>query len=300
MVFITTVLGMTFSMIFSTGLITLGAAAFYGIGAFASALLVMELGLSFWLALPLATLIVAIIALGLGSIIVRHPGVPFVLITMLFAYVVVLVTGQIEVFGGWGGIIGIPRPNSLGPVEFAGKIPCYYLMLFLLLMIALIFYALYTSRIGRVWGAIKLSPPLAESLGINLYRYRLLAFVIGSSAAGVVGSFYAHYFQSIMPVTFSGWVSIYIQFYALLGGLQFYILGPAIGAAIMTFIPEFLRISGEVEPIITGVLLLILILFFPRGILGTLQTFPRLRLASMSAWIGEIRVWLLGGGNLRR
>jgi len=300
MFLILAVLGMTFSMLFNTGLITLGAAAFYGIGAYASALSATKLGLSFWLALPLATLITAILALALGAIIVRHAGVAFVIITMLFAHVIVQVTGQVELFGGWGGILGIPRPGSIGPIEFAGKIPCYYLMLFLSLLIALIFYALYTCRVGRVWRTIKLSPPLAETLGINLYRYRLLAFVIGSSAAGAVGSFYAHYFGVLTPGTFGGWTSIYIQLYAVLGGLEFYILGPAIGAAIMTFLPEFLRIAKEVEPIITGALLLIIILFFPGGILGTLQTFPRLRLASMSAQVRKIRAWLSSGDKLRR
>lgn len=295
---IATVLAMTFSMFFSTGLITLGAAAFYAIGAYASALLVMKLGLSFWLALPLATLVTGIIALGLGSIIVRHPGMAFVVITLLFANVVVQAAGQIQLFGGWGGIIGIPRPSSLGPVEFVSKTPYYYLILFLLLMIALIFHALYTSRIGRIWRAIKLSPALAETLGINLYRYRLLAFVVASSAAGVVGSFYAHYFQTITPDAFGGWASIYVQLYAVLGGLEFYILGPAVGATIMTFAPEFLRVVKEVEPIITGVLLLAIILFFPGGILGTLQRFPRLSLASIPTRVQQIRAWL-SGRNLR-
>ncbi|GAI36706.1 unnamed protein product, partial [marine sediment metagenome] len=93
-----TILAMCFSMLISTGLITLGVSAFYAIGAYASTLLVMELGLSFWLALPLAGIISGIIGLGLGSIIVRLPGFPFVIITMLFMLVVVQAAGAVELF----------------------------------------------------------------------------------------------------------------------------------------------------------------------------------------------------------
>lgn len=271
MCYINIVLGMSFSILFSTGLITLGAAAFYGIGAYTSAILVTRLDLSFWIALPAATIIAGVIALGLGMIIVRHAGMPFVIITLVFSMVVVQATGQIHSLGGWGGITSIPRPNSIGPVEFVGKTAYYYLILFLLLLISLVFYAFYSSRFGRSWQAIKLSPDLAESLGIHLYKYRLLAFVIASSAAGMVGSFYAHYIQSVTPEAFGGWISVYIQLYAVLGGLDFYILGPTCGALIMTFVPEFLRVAEELEPIITGALLLLIILFFPKGILGTLH-----------------------------
>ena len=294
------VLGMTFSMIYSTGLITLGAAAFYAVGAYASTLLAMKLGLSFWLTLPLSITITGIIALGVGSILVRNPGVAFVVLTMVFAHVLVEVVGHVQLLGGWVGFVGIPAPSALGPIRFDTKVASYYLALFLLVLIVLVFHALYTSRIGWVWKTIKLSPHLAETLGINLYRYRLLAFVIASSAAGAVGSFYTHYFQTITPEAFAGWSSIYIQLYAFLGGLEFYILGPAIGAIFMTLIPEFLRVAEEFEPIITGFLLLAIILFFPGGIIGTLTQFPRFGLDDMSARIEKIGKWLNPRGNLTR
>ena len=292
------VLGMQFSMLYSVGLITLGGAAFYAIGAYASALLTTELGLSFWLALPLATLIAGIIALGFGSVIIRQPGFQFVAITILFALVIVQAVGTIEFFGGWGGIIGIPPPDAIGPIEFTTPVAYYYLMLFLLALIMSAFLLLYNSRIGRAWRAIKLSPDLAATLGIHLYRYRLLAFVIASSAAGTVGSFYASYYQVLIPETFSGWVNISIQLFAVLGGLGFYILGPTIGAVIVTSAPELLRVIKEFEPIITGGLILVIIMFFPGGILGTLQKFPHLSLASLSARVKEIKAWLVGRGNL--
>ena len=268
---ISTVLGMTFSLLFSTGLITLGAGAFYAIGAYVSAILAINYGLSFWIALPLTIIVSSIIALILGAIFVKNGGIAFVIISLLFANVVVIATGQSEFLGGWGGIIGIPKPSAIGPIEFTTKTAFYYLALTLLSIIIIIYLALYTSRIGRAWRAIKLSPNLAGTLGINLYRYRLLAFTISSATAATMGSFYAHYFQTITPNAFSGWLSIYIQLYSVLGGLEYYIMGPAIGALIMTFIPEYLRVIKEIEPIVTGVLLLVIILFFPGGILGSFR-----------------------------
>jgi len=287
-------LGMTFSMLFSTGLISLGCAAFYAVGAYTSALLVMKLGLSFWLALPLATMITGVIALGIGSVIVRYPGAPFVLVTLVLAVVTQQTAGQVELFGGWGGIMDIPSP-SIGALQFTGKIPYYYLLLFLFGMIVLVFQALYSSRIGRAWKSIQLSDPLAKAVGINAYRYRVSAFTIASSAAGLMGSFYAHYFQTITPDITGGWVSIYIQLYAVLGGIGFYILGPALGASIMVFVPEFLRLVEEFEPVVTGILLIVLIVFFPGGILGTLQKRPRFRLANLSDRIRKIRRWISTG-----
>lgn len=288
MAFVYATLGMTFSMLYSTGLITLGAAAFYALGAYASATIVMKLGLSFWYAFPLVILICGILALAFGAILVRYPGVAFVVITLLFAHVVIDLAGQLEFFGGWGGIIRIPPPTPIGPIVFVEKITFYYLILALFLLIALIFYALYSSRIGRAWRAIKLSPKLAETLGINLYRYRLLAFIVASLAAAAVGSFYAHYFQVITPLSFGGWFSINIQLFSVLGGLEFYILGPALGAVIMTFVPEFLRVTKEVEPIITGILLLVIILFFTGGILGSIKKLPSFSRKSISDRIKKL------------
>ena len=284
-----TILGMTFSLLFSAGLITLGAAAFYAVGAYSSTVLVMNAELSFWVALPLTLVIAAILALGFGAVFVRNAGVAFVIITLIFAQVVVLAAAQADFLGGWGGIMGIPRPNPVGTVNFATKTDYYYLILAMLLLVVVIYNALYSSRIGRAWRAIKLSPNLAGTLGINEYRYRLLAFVIGSTTAALAGCFYAHYSQNITPGAFGGWLSIYVQLYAVLGGLEFYILGPAIGAVVMTFVPEYLRIVKEWEPIITGVILLVVILFFPGGILGTLKKPPVLSLNKFHSLFNRLK-----------
>lgn len=267
------ILAMSFLMLIAVGRITIGAAAFWGIGAYTSALLVTNLHISYWLALPLAGILTGIIALPVGAIILRTPGMAFVVLTMVVNMVFVETIGHVEFFGGWVGLIDIPRPDPIpipffGTLKFVGKVPYYYLMLFLLTLTVVVFYALYQSRIGRAWRAIKLNERLAQTLGINVWKYRLLAFVVGSIFAGLIGSFFAHYFQSLEPKQFTVFKSVYIQIYGILGGLDFYIAGGAIGSAIMTFLPELLRGFAEYEPIFSGILLVMLVVFFPGGIMS--------------------------------
>ncbi|MEW6663969.1 MAG: branched-chain amino acid ABC transporter permease [Thermodesulfobacteriota bacterium] len=261
-------LGLSFSMLYSIGLMSMAAACFWAVGAYCSALLVMKGGLSFWIALPASGFAAALAGLILGTIMVRVPGVGFLIKTLVLAMVVPEVVGHFEFFGGWAGILGIPGPESIGSLVFVRKTPYYYLGLGILFLNILVFRALYTSRVGRAWSAVRLNPNLAETLGINLYGHRMLVFVISSASAGVAGSFYAHYFQTLEPGMFTAFKAILIQIYSILGGLGFYILGPVVGAAIMTFVPELLRISKEIEPIITGLVLIVLVIFLPGGILS--------------------------------
>jgi branched-chain amino acid transport system permease protein len=299
------ILGMTFSMIYSTGRINLGAATFFIVGAYASTILVVKFGLSFWVALPLSAIISGVLSLVIGLIISRGSGLSFGITMMLFGIVVTQVAGQIDFLGGWAGFTDIPAPDPihlpfLEPIKFVGKTPFYYLILSLFLFITLCFYAIYNSRVGRAWRAIKLSSRLAETIGINLYRYRVLSFVVCSIAAGLVGSYFAHYNGVLQPAEFGGFFSINIQLYSVLGGLEFYIIGPVIGAVINTFVPEFLRIAKEIEPMITGVLLVVLVVALPGGILGTVQKLLRFGFGGIFMQrTKEIRVWLARMGIRR-
>jgi branched-chain amino acid transport system permease protein len=293
MVGINTVLAMTFILLLRTGLITIAIAGFWGIGAYASALLTVRLGFSFWLALPLSTVITGIIAFFAGHLLVRKSGIGFVILTLVFAFIIALIFGTFEVFGGYVGIYNIPRPAPipipfLAPIKFSSKTPFYYLMLFLVLIVGLVSSAFYAAWTGRAWRAIGLNPRLAESLGVDIFKYRLFAFVITASAAGLMGSFFAHYYGSIVPTTFGPFKTLYLQVYAILGGVEFAILGPLIGSLIMTLIPEFLRITKEVEPIFTGIIVVLLVIFMPDGLLGLLrrgrpQT-PAKNIASVVRW----------------
>jgi len=276
MVYVNAILGMGFALIYSTGLVTLGASAFWGIGAYASALLVMKAGLTFWLAMPLSAILAAMVALGFGFLAIRYAGLGFVVFTLLFCFVVERVFGYIPVFGGWGGIIGIPTPDPIrlplgGSIDFSARIPYYYLSLLLLLAAVITFSSLYSSRIGRAWWAIKLDPNLAAAVGVYTYGYRLGAFVLASGFAGLVGSFYAHYSMAISPEAFGLLKSVYIQIYAILGGLEHCLLGPLLGSLVFTVLPEIFQFYPSVEPYVTGVTLIAIVIFLPSGLAGLVQ-----------------------------
>ena len=272
---INSVLSMTFILMLRTGLISIGIAGFWGIGAYASALLTIKLGMPVWLAMPASTAITAVIAAILGALVVKKGGLSFVIQTLAFGFIIVLVFGTFDIFGGHVGIVNISHPEPV-PVPFLGtvtftsisKTPFYYLMLSLVLLMVLVLSAFYSAWAGRAWRAIGLSAHLAESLGINLFNYRLMAFILGSAIEGLMGSFYAHYYGALVPGSFGPFKTIYIHAYAILGGIGFPILGPVIGSFIMTFVPEFLRFTEGVEPIFTGLLIIIIILFMPNGLLG--------------------------------
>lgn len=275
MVGMNSVLAMTFLLLLRTGLITIAIAAFWGIGAYASALLTTKLGLAVWLAMPVSTIITGVVALFVGLLLVRKGGIGFVMLTLVFGFIIVLIFGTFEIFGGYTGIYDIPPPEPVhlpffGLIEFTSKTPHYYLMLLLVFIVVLAFAAFYAAWTGRAWRAIGLTSRLAESLGVSIFRYRLLAFVIASAAAGLMGSFFAHYYGSVVPATFSPLKTIYVHVYAILGGIEFALAGPFVGSFVMIVVPELLRIAKEVEPVFTGLLVILLVMFLPDGLLGLL------------------------------
>lgn len=293
MVGMNAVLATTFLLLLRTGLITIAVAGFWGVGAYASALLSVKLGLWVWLALPASAAISAIVGLVVGFLLVRRGGIGFVMLTLVFGFIVVLIFGTFEVFGGYIGIYDIPPPEAvrlpfIGLIEFTSKTPFYYFMLFLLSLVVLVLNAFYAAWTGRAWKAIGQGPRLAESLGVSIFRYRLLAFVIAAAVAGLMGSFFAHYYGSVVPATFGPQKTIYVHVYAILGGIEYAFAGPLIGAVVMIVVPELLRITKEVEPVFTGLVVILLVMFLPDGLLGLLGR----RLSGPVENFGRIARWL--------
>ena len=267
------VLAMTFVLLLRTGLISLAIAAFWGIGAYSSTMMVLKLNVSFWLSLPLSVIITGVFGLGLGFILLQNPGFGFVAMTMMMGLLFSVAVGSTAFLGGYPGIFNIPRPENvrlplLPPIQFASDVAFYYLMMVLVLAIVLVFSAFYRAWTGRAWTAIGLNKPLAESLGINVFRYRMVAFVVAATAAGLMGSFYAHYQAAVNPETFNLFRTMYVHIYAILGGLGFPVLGPVIGSLLMVFFAEVMRFAQDIQPIIIGGLLIVLIVFLPKGLLS--------------------------------
>ena len=267
-----TILAISWLLILITGHISVAHAAFMGIGGISSALLVMEAGLSFWLALPLAGLITASIAVLLGIPILRVRGIYFLVITLAFGEVVRIIILKWKFLGGYVGLIGIPAPNPIGSIDFTSRVHYYYLILFLVAITILVMYRIYSSRIGRTFRSIGENEALAESLGIDVLKYKLLAFAIGCFFAGITGSFVVHYLHYSSADMYGVWQSLMTQIHAVVGGMGFIIGGPIVGAFSLTFFPELLDIRWDIsksEPLIYAVFL-ILVIFFLRGGLMTL------------------------------
>lgn len=272
------VLGISFLITLRTGLINMGLAAFWGVGAYTSAVLVTKFHLSFWISLPAAALTTAFIAFIIGYFIIGSgsTGFSFVILSSVIGMLFVVTFGNIRYLGGYDGITNIPPPDTiilpfLPPIEFDSKVAFFYLALVFFVIIVLILKAFYSSWIGRAWSAIGLNPSLAQSLGINIFRYKLLGFVVASGLAGFIGSFYAHYGNFVIPYTYAMFTNIYIQIYAILGGIGYPILGPIIGSAVMVFFPELFRVTREWMTILTGGLLIMLVLFLPKGLLSLID-----------------------------
>lgn len=195
--------------ILNIGELNLAQAAFMGIGAYASTLLVTMAGLSFWVALPLASLVTATVSLFIGLLTLRFKGAYFLLFTFLFAELIRILLSNfgIGLFGGIPGITNIPKPRIDLPglllITFDSKIEFYYLILAISLITILILGRIDRSRTGIIFDAISQSDSLAESIGISSMKFKVLGVAIGCFFAGVAGSLYAHFVGIITPSDFA-------------------------------------------------------------------------------------------------
>ena len=263
-------LGLAFGICWKVRLIRIDLAGWWGVGAYTTGVLMTKADMSFWPTMLLGGLIAVLIGWGFFSISIPRGGLAFFAFGFLIALLLQQMFAAVDFFGGWGGIEVIPRP-TIGSFVFTGKTGYYFLGLFLLVVNLVAYYLLYNSKIGRAWTAIGSSVSLAKSLGINVFRYRIATALLGNFFVAVAGSYYAGYSLFIIPNTFGFLQSIYAQMYALLGGLSYYLAGPVIGAAILTFVPEYLRIAAEVEPIFTAGVIILIVIFMPQGILGLIH-----------------------------
>ena len=257
-------------------LLTFCAATFWGLGAYASGFLSTKFGVNFWLCLPLSGIITSFFALLIGFLVVRAGWATFLMISVVIAEVFVEAIGHIGLLGGWDGMGRIPPP-AIGSYVFLSKASYYYLTLGLATMCVLIFTGFYKSAIGKAWTAIGQSSDLAESVGVNIFKYRMIAYVIAGFTSGLSGSLYAHYFRYIAPTSFDIVRSLYVSINAVVGGLGFVISGPIIGSIIIRAVPEWLRITDKYQPIFEGLVIILCALFLRKGIMGALSKYVSLK-----------------------
>lgn len=254
-----------------TGYVSLAQASFFGIGAYTSSLLSMQAELSFWIALPLAVIVTMLIGVAIGLPILRTKDHYFAIVTMAFCMVafIVMQTWD-EVTGGDAGLSGVPIPEPILGLNFAKKEDFYYLILIFALLTLFFIYRLVHSKIGRALISIRENEPLAQSMGIALTKYKLLAFSISAALGGLSGSLYAHYTKYVSPTPFSLDYSLNAILAVILGGSGT-IIGPIIGSFLLVFLPEYLRIAEEYRLVIYSLMLILITIYAPKGVIHLVQ-----------------------------
>ena len=256
------------------GQLSLAHAAFFGIGAYTTALLTLTQHWSFWLAAPVGAVVAGLAAVAIGLPTLRLKGPYFVISSMGFGEIVRLIfLNWQSVTRGPNGLPGIPAPDpiNLGFVRltFESRTENYYLILCVLFVVLVLYYNLVNSRVGRALRAIRNDYIAAQVMGINIAFYRILAFAGGAALAGLTGALYAGYIRFISPDTFTSGESINILIMMVIGGMGT-IVGPIIGALSITYLLETMRVFAEYRLVIYGLLMFVVILYMPRGVAGML------------------------------
>jgi branched-chain amino acid transport system permease protein len=261
------------SLVSRSGQLSLCHAAFVGAGAYVSVLTATKLGTPFLAACGLGAAAAALMAFLLGSAILRLRGVYFVLITFAFGELFRLGLLQASAWtGGANGIAGIPPATILG-FSFDSRRSFYCLTAPLALASLAFLVALFRAPKGHALDAVGENPSLAEASGLSVRNTQLFAFVAGSGIAGLGGAFLARYVGYISPESFASQVSVAAIIMLVVGGRSS-VIGPLIGALIMTPLPELFRGAVQSQNIFYGVTLIVILRFLPRGI-SSLRIFNR-------------------------
>lgn len=257
------------SLIFGyAGQLSLTQAAFYGIGAYTSALLTTRLGLSFWVGLVVAGLLPGIVAVVIGAPILRLRHFYLAMATLAFGEIMVVVfVEEVRLTGGPTGIINVPAPVLLGlPLNTPGR---YYYLVWTICVAVLGFsYNLIRSKFGRALRAISENEVAASAMGVNVAAMKSLMFVLSAVYAGLGGALYAHYISFVSPDTFSVSLSIVLVVMVAVGGVQS-LWGAVLGAVFITVLPSLLGRYQQYAMLVYGLILVLVLMFMPAGIAGT-------------------------------
>ena len=252
------------------GLLNLGYAAFYAIGAYTYAILSTSYGLSFWPGMALGALVAAGFAVFLGAPILKLRGDYFAIVTLGLGEITRIVLNNWDrMTGGPNGIAKINRPVIAG-YTLHTALDYYYLVLVIVIITIFAMHRLISSRIGRAWIAIREDEVAAEAMGINTFRLKLLAFVLGSAWAGLAGVFFAAKMAFVSPESFTFFESVLILCMVVLGGMGS-IPGIILGALLLVGLPEVFRDFQDYRMLAFGAALVLMMVFRPQGLLGTVK-----------------------------
>lgn len=248
------------------GQMSIGHAAFLGIGAYTAAIL-MKAGVSFWLVMPLAAVNCFVVGLVIGfpALRVQHHYLAFA--TLGFNMLVYLFFRNEEwLTGGTFGISGIQRPAFFG-FSLDAPLRFFYFTLLSTILLAAVLWWIIRSPWGRAFAALRDNPIRAESLGVNIMAYTLLAFAIGAAFAGIAGAYFAALVQFIEPGPFHLVTSLMMLLMVIVGGSGRF-FGPMLGAAIVILLPEWLRVLKDWYLVMFGLAVVAMMIWLPGGLLS--------------------------------
>jgi branched-chain amino acid transport system permease protein len=244
-----------------TGLMSFGYAAFYGIGAYTAAILATRYGAPFWLTFVAGGAVAGLFGVAIALPTLRLKGIFLALITIGFQEI-----NWDSLTRGPMGIPGIPPP-AIGGYSFNSNRDFFYLILFLNVLMVFVVSRIMSSRVGRTFIAIREDEVAAQSMGIPLFRYRVLSFVFSTVMAGVVGAFFAHHARFVSADSFRLDETFVVLTMLIVGGMGT-LIGPIIGAVFLVIFPEAARFLSHYREIVYGAILILVILFRPEGIAG--------------------------------
>jgi branched-chain amino acid transport system permease protein len=261
------------------GEISLGHTAFFGIGAYTSGIFFLRMGIPFWLGLPAAGVVAGIFGFLIGYPTLRTRGPYFVIVSLAFSEILRLICSNwISLTNGPMGLKNIQPPSihlgNLIHYEFSSKNSYYYLILVLVSLTLYICYRYVNSRFGRACMAIRENEALASSVGISAAKWGIITFVLSTFLAGLAGSFYAHYVLFISPDLFGFSFTTSMLLMLIIGG-KGTMAGPVLGAVLFTIIPEYLRVAEIYRLSIFGLLLMVAVIFMPRGMIQLWEPLSR-------------------------
>ncbi len=259
------------------GQVSLGHAAFYGLGAYTSALTSIHWQLPFVVTMPLAGLMAALCGLSLGIPTLRLKDDYLAIVTLGFGVIVDLILLNLDITGGPDGLTHIPPPHLAG-LNFRPKTRYVILVLVLVGLTLMLITRLVHSRHGRALKAIRDHEITARVMGINTAAYKIAIFVLAAGLAGLAGALYAHYITFINPESFGLHTSILILTMVVLGGMGS-ILGSVVGASVLTILPELFRRFADYQDVAYGAMLIALLIWRPQGLLGRGQISQKFSLA---------------------
>lgn len=257
-------------MIGLAGLFCLGYIGFYAIGAYTTALLATHFGMSYWIILPISGIMAAVFGLIIGYPALRLRGDYIAVVTLGFGEVIRLVAlNWMGLTNGPIGIMNIPRPViPIINYDFGYNLNAYYYLIVVMTLLTLFaVIRVANSRVGQAWKAIREDELAAGAMGVNVARFKLLAFTIGAAIAGLAGSFFAVRMAFVSPESFIFLESILLVAIVIIGGSGSF-AGVILGAVIFIAVPEFLRDLASWRMLAFGALIPVMVIFRPQGLLG--------------------------------